>query len=316
MVRGCAAGALVYLVISGILAAVMTVLCPSALQAEEKAMNRPVSWPSAAEGWKRSDPPEIYNSTTIFKYMDGAAELYLAFNLRTLSAARFENPGKPAIIAEVYEMGSPEDAYGIFAFEQQDPPVGMGQGSEFGGGLLRFWKGRYLVSIFGEEPGPEIEKATLMIGRMIADDLAGSGSPPDILNLTPDNALSFASKKAWFLRSHVLLNQRFFIAQTNLFKFAPDVAAVLVRYETKGGRIHVLLVRYPSPERATEALAAFRNGYMGDGGMDNAVRRENGKWTAVERLNQYVVATFDAPDEALARGLIKSTVTNIRGEGS
>jgi hypothetical protein len=212
-------------------------------------------------------------------------------------------------------MGSPEDAYGVFTFEQQDPEAGIGQGSEFGGGLLRFWKGRNFVTIFGEEPGPDIEEVILVLGRRIAATITDSGNPPKILGYLPDKTLPFTKKDAWFLRSHIHLNQRFFVARANILMLAPDVEAVLARYETKDGRIHILLVRYPTPEKAGAAHASFKKAYMPDAGKADLVKTENGKWTSIGRLNSFVMVVFDAGDENSAINLINATKEILKREG-
>jgi len=98
-------------------------------------------WPNEINGWKITEGPVPYDSTTAYKYMNGAAELFIAFNMRTLNVLKYEKTGQPAITLEIFRMAAPEDAYGIFSFENDDPRGSIGQGSEFGGGLLRFWKG-------------------------------------------------------------------------------------------------------------------------------------------------------------------------------
>jgi hypothetical protein len=282
---------------------------------EEISMKNKPSWLSDVEGWRPVGNPSPYNTNTIFQYMNGAAELYLAYNFRELKTARFEKTGKPSIVVEVYEMASSEDAYGVFTFEQQDPVAGIGQGSEFGGGLLRFWKGRYFVTIFGEEPGRDIEEATLTIGRRIDASIRDSGNPPKIIGYLPDNTLTFSKKDAWFFRSHIHLNQRFFVARANILMLTPDVEAVLSRYETKGGRVHILLVRYPTPNKADAAVASFKNDYMPDAGKAELVKTENGKWTSISRVNSYAVVVFDAGDESSAINIINATREILNKEG-
>ena len=121
---------------------------------EEKGkMNPEISLPSEAAGWKWDGKEMKYNSKTLFDYIDGAAELYLAYGFQNLTVRRFEKSNQPPITVELYEMASSEDAYGVFSFERQDEAVGIGQGSEFGGGLLRFWKGKYFVSIYADRGG-------------------------------------------------------------------------------------------------------------------------------------------------------------------
>jgi hypothetical protein len=112
-------------------------------EGEQKGkMNLEISLPVDAAGWTWDKEQKEYNSPkALFDYMDGAAELYLAYGFQRLTVRKFEKSSQRPITLELYEMASSEDAYGLFSFDRQDEAVGIGQGSEFGGGLLRFWKG-------------------------------------------------------------------------------------------------------------------------------------------------------------------------------
>src|SRR4030043_2290686 len=135
------------------------------VKGEEKGkMNQEISLPLEAGGWKWDGKEMKYDSRTVFKYMDGAAELYLAYGFQNLTVRRFEKLKQPPLTIELYEMASSEDAYGVFSFERQDEAVGIGQGSEFGGGLLRFWKGNCFVSIYADGEGMEVESTILKMG--------------------------------------------------------------------------------------------------------------------------------------------------------
>ena len=132
---------------------------------EKGKMDPEISLPAEFEGWKWDEKEMKYDSKTLFDYIDGAAELYLAYGFQSLSVRRLVKSSQPPITVELYEMASSEDAYGVFSFERQDEDIGIGQGSEFGGGLLRFWKGRYFVSIYSDGEGMEVESTTLKMGR-------------------------------------------------------------------------------------------------------------------------------------------------------
>ncbi len=107
------------------------------VEAEQKGkMNPEIFLPAEAAGWTWDKKETKYNSKTLFDYIDGAAELYLAYGFQGLNVRKFEKSGQPAITVELYEMASSADAYGLFSFERQDEAVGIGQGSEFGGGLI------------------------------------------------------------------------------------------------------------------------------------------------------------------------------------
>ncbi len=147
--------------------------------AGKEAMGGTIGWPSGAGGWNKTGEVVRYAGRQIFDYMDGAGEVFLAYNFKTLTVQRFEREAHPGLVAELYEMGGPADAFGVFSFDRQDPEAGIGQGSEFGGGLLRFWKGRHFVSVYGEGEGKEQEQAVLEIGRKlgIIDRRNGRASP-------------------------------------------------------------------------------------------------------------------------------------------
>ncbi len=123
---------------------------------------------------KRSDTT-VRQSSSI---STAPAKSILAYGLRGLVTRRFEKPGRPLLTADVYEMGSSADAYGVFSFERQDEEIGIGQGSEFGGGLLRFWKGNYFVSVNAEGEGEDVDKAIMSLGRAVAAAITKTGPRP------------------------------------------------------------------------------------------------------------------------------------------
>lgn len=266
-------------------------------------------WPSGLDGWKIAEGPADYTPATAYTYMNGAAELFIAYNMKKLTVVRYEKPKRPAITLEVYVMGSPEDAYGLFSFESDDPGAGIGQGSEFGGGLLRFWKGPYFVSIYGDGTGADVEAATLSLGRTLAGAIRDTGNPPRILALLPPGAAPFARSRTWFVRSHILLNQRFFIAHKNILNLSGNVEAALGRYGNGKETMHCLLVRYPAAGEADSAFASFVNAYMPDGKGGSPVRTENGKWTVARKSGAFIAAVFDAPDEAYGLKMIGAAIS-------
>jgi hypothetical protein len=272
------------------------------------------SWPLEIDGWKIAEGPALYNPATAFKYMNGAAELFIAYNMHTLTVVRYEKATQPAIILELYQMGSSEDAYGLFSFESDDPGAGIGQGSEFGGGLLRFWKGQYFISVYGDGPGSAVEATTLSLGRQIASSIKEMGNSPKILSFLPDSLALYTKTQAWFLHSHILLNQRFFVAHGNVLNLAGDVEAALGRYGKDKDKIHLLLIKYPSQAAAERALVSFKKSYMADGEGKASIKTENNKWTSTEKYGNYCIIVFDAPDENFALQSIKDTFLTLQKE--
>ena len=287
-------------------------MLPQGITGEAKGnMKQEISLPLESGGWKWDRKDLNYNRRTIFDYIDGAGELYLSYNFQGVRVRRFEKPGQPSIIAELFDMGSSEEAYGVFSFERQDEDAGIGQGAEFGGGLLRFWKGKFFVSVYAEGDGPEVEPAILSLGREVANSIKMTGPLPKLISVLPDGQAGLVEKSIRYLHSHVLLNQRFFVANQNILHLSPKTDAVLAPYLREGKKIHLLLIRYFTPKEAEAALQSFKKAYMPEAGEKETLQTEDKRWTGARRQKEFILIVFGAPREASARELIQATENNL-----
>ncbi len=276
-------------------------------------MDREISLPSEAAGWKWNEKVMEWNSRTLFDYIDGAAELYLAYGFQNLTVRRFEKSNQPPLSVELYEMASSEDAYGVFSFERQDEAVGIGQGSEFGGGLLRFWKGNYFISIYADGEGVEVESAILKMGRATANSIPATGQEPKLVGFIPGKDLGLVDKSVRYLKSHVLLNQRFFIAHQNILNLNRKTEAVLAQYLQDKQKTHLLLIRYPNLKEAKDAYQSFMKAYLPDAGGKDRSKTEDRRWTFARQRNEFVLIVFGASTEANGEALLKATEERLPG---
>jgi hypothetical protein len=274
---------------------------------EKEKMNQEISLPSEAGDWKWDEKEMKYDSRTLFKYIDGAAELYLAYGFQNLTVRRFEKSNQPPLVVELYEMASSEDAYGVFSFEHQDETMGIGQGSEFGGGLLRFWKGKYFVSIYAEGEGAEVESGILKMGRAAANSIPATGPEPKLVGFIPGKDRGLVDKSVRYLKSHVLLNQRFFIAHQNILNLNRKTEALLAQYFQGKQKTQLLLIRYPNLKEAGDAYQSFMKVYLLDARGKDRLKTEDRKWTFARQRNEFVVIVFGSPTEADAEALLKAT---------
>jgi len=275
---------------------------------EEKGkISQEISLPSKTGDWKWDGKEMKFNSKTLFGYMDGAAELYLAYGFENLTVRRFEKLGQPPIVVELYEMASSEDAYGVFSFEHQDEDAGIGQGSEFGGGLLRFWKGKYFASVYADGEGTGVESGILEMGKVAANSIPATGPEPKLVGLIPGKNLGLVDKSVRYLRSHVLLNQRFFIAHQNILNLNRKTEAVLAQYLLDKQKTHLLLIRYPNVKEAGGAYQSFMKVYLPDAGGKDRSKTEDRKWTIARQRKEFVIIVFGASEEADAEALLKAT---------
>jgi hypothetical protein len=274
---------------------------------EKETMNQAISLTSEVAGWMWDGKDVTYDSRTLFEYINGAAELYLAYGFRDLAVRLYEKPNRPPITVELYEMASSEDAYGVFSFERQDETIGIGQGSEFGGGLLRFWKGKYFVSIYADGNGAEVEQAVLAAGRATANAIPAAGREPKLVHFIPGKDLGLIDKSVRYLKSHVLLNQRFFISHQNILNLSRNTEAVLAQYIQGEQKTHLLLIRYPNTKEAGEAYQSFMRTYLPDAGEKDRLKTEDKKWTIARQQNAFVLIVFGSSTETGAEALLRAT---------
>lgn len=264
--------------------------------------------PLESSGWKASGSDEIYDPETIFEYIDGAGEVYRAYNFRRLFVRRFEREGRPAVIVDFFDMGRAEDAFGVFTHDLEGERLDIGQAAHYQGGLLSFWKGPYFVSVFAEEETFETKKAVLDLGRKIALAIKEEGKKPDLFKLLPAD---FPEEKARYFNNHLILNYHFFVASENLLHLDQETEAVLVPSSPQEGRAFFLLVRYSNSQKSAQAYETFVRSYMPDAVQPGFVQTEDMTWTAIRAMRNYIVAVFHVPSEKKAAQILAEVEKKI-----
>lgn len=141
--------------------------------------------PTAFHGWKCFGKDERYFPDNLFKFINGGAELYLSFGFKELLVRRFHKENSLSLEVDLFDMGSPGNAFGIFKHDLEGEEVGIGQGSECGAGRLRFWKGSYYVDMYAEDAAPSIRETLLYLGNHIAKQIRTQASEPELVSRIP-----------------------------------------------------------------------------------------------------------------------------------
>jgi hypothetical protein len=107
-------------------------------------------------GWELKAPgARSYGPADLFEYIDGNAELFLAYGFKQLAVGDYLRPGAAEgteaewISVDIYDMGAPLHAFGIFRSERAPGakvfPAGV-EGYQ-GDGLVALWAGPYYVKV-------------------------------------------------------------------------------------------------------------------------------------------------------------------------
>ncbi len=99
------------------------------------------------------DAATFYGPDNLYKYMDGAADIFVEYGVRTM--LHLDATAKGVDIAvDVFDMGTPEIAFGMYAAERSPNYkfIAMGAEGYRNAGILNFLQDRYYVKLaaFGE----------------------------------------------------------------------------------------------------------------------------------------------------------------------
>lgn len=263
--------------------------------------------PKQVLNWKASGEDAVYDRKTLYGYMDGGAEVYLAFDFREVFVRRYADTEGNELVLDIYDMGSPAEAFGMFSCDRQDPDAGIGQGSEYGPGLLRFWRGRYFVSITVSGNEEKAEKAVLDLGKAVAPVLGPDGAPPDMIKLLPPAGL-LADKTAYF-HNHIHLSNRYYVSPDNILNLDEKTECLFAEYDPGSGDSgRLLVVRYPDAERTKTAAASFLKSFLPGADTDGAARVEGKGWSTIKTRGNVLAAVFEASSKAYAGWLAEAAV--------
>jgi hypothetical protein len=265
--------------------------------------------PKEIKGWSVSEEDKLFDTETIFDYIDGAGEIYRAYNFKSLLARQFTREDQPKIIADLFDMGSAKDAFGIFTHSLEEEDVGIGQGATYIEGLLSFWKDRFFVSLYAEEETPEAKAALFSLAESVASSISKEGQIPDIVSLFPPDNLD--KSKIRYFHSYIILNYHFFVADDNILFLDLETDAALGLYKINEARSYLLLVRYPNEEKAREAHDNFLGVYMPDAGDSAMVKTEDGQWTATQLKGDLLSVIFNAKSESQAKNILASVRSRL-----
>ncbi|HEQ99913.1 MAG TPA: hypothetical protein ENO22_11305 [candidate division Zixibacteria bacterium] len=264
-------------------------------------------FPDEIDGWKPAGDFETYDREGIFTYIDGAGEVYRMYDFREVWVRHYEKEDAPSITVEIFDMGKSEDAYGVFQHASQGGDAGIGQDSEFNGGLLSFWQDRYYVTLLPQKLTEETEPAVLNAGQEISRRIGDTGRLPEIVSYMPEEHRIQSSLK--FFHLHTSLNYHYYLASENILNLNENVNAALAVYEPD--RAYLVLIAFPSAEEAKVARSSFISAYIPEAREEGFYEIQSDSWTAIERSGRYLVAVFDAGSKQRCLDLINDVKENL-----
>jgi len=299
--------------------------------------------PETVGVWNRSESFKTIDSTNIFKYMNGAGELYLGYRFDHIEVFEYTSENQEDILVELYFMETSDDAFGLLSLDWGGEPVsldGLPADSSnrsltswaralYGAGLLRVWSDNLYIRIMAFRETPAARQAVLDLGKAIVANRKTPPEPELLKFLAPHvgSAWKLRRDRLSFFRSYLALNTIYYLSHENILEFDLSTEAVIAPYEHLSGagdrtRSQFLLVKYENRVRARKALNHFHDTYLpehkkGDTADSsekslNLFRIEDG-WIGYKLINNYVAIVFECPDQESARVIIQKNEATLGG---
>ncbi len=275
--------------------------------------------PSEVRGWKAQMPDGIYSSETLYQLIDGSAEVYRSFNVRTVFSRRYAKENAPDIIVDIFDMGSSKDAYGAFHHDMREgKDAGIGQESEMIGNSLSFWKARFFSSIISLDENDEVSLAMRDLGESIVAAIPRPGSTPGLLTLLPSKGL-MASQVHYF-HDWPVLNRHLSLTGENPLLLDRRTEGIVARYRARSPGMEsapvpysLLIVRYPEAASAKRAFRTFRKGYLPATDRRGVGRMDKGGWSGIRLIGRVLMAVLGAQEREEAARRLDEVETALTG---
>ena len=292
---------------SGLSVVTLAALCMAACGGEQQMSYLAQLLPDQVDNWRLSDSTSTYNRQSIFDYINGAGEVYRSFAFGEVLVARYSREGSGDISVELFDMGNPADAYGVFSYARESEEMGIGGGYERKGGVICFWQNRYYVCVAADQSSGEPTPQLMDLARTISEQLPAESERPNLVAMLPTEGMVAFSER--FFHTHQSLNYHYYLARENLLGLNPGTDVVMARYQP--GSPYVVIVRHENENEAIGSLFAFRQGYVPDNARSQTAQTASGNYVSSRQYSRFVVVVLDAVSEAQADQLAQATVDRL-----
>jgi hypothetical protein len=243
-------------------------------------------------GWELSQEGETYNSDNLFSLVDGQADSFFVYGFEEVAVQRYQNEAGILLTAEIWQLATHADAYGLFSAAQTGSPVTIGNaGDSDPGRRLAFWQNRYFVSLHAVEPVPD--ETLHAFAQAIAGMLPMGGEPPDIVGRLPTSGL--VEGRSIFFHEEMSIQVDVWLGGENLLGLSQETNGVVGHYKIGDAAPLLMLIEFPTSSQAAEGLKALQSGSVS--GL-----------AASDALGNLLGAVFGEVDAAQAQTLLQEAL--------
>ncbi len=196
--------------------------------------------------------PVYYIGDDLFSLINGGADLYHEYGFREVVAAKYGFTAGDTVKAEIYDMGSPEGATGIYSMTEasQARPFSAGVAGRQGEGFVQFIKGSCMVYIYHQ--GTDAFDLQYLSGCLSAG-MEGSHPQPPLMQVL--ESIDGEKDKIVYFKGNLGLSSVYSFHYKDVFGYAEGAAAAFPTYK-------VILLAYGDENACIEGFNQARDFFM------------------------------------------------------
>ncbi|OIP40480.1 hypothetical protein AUJ95_04515 [Candidatus Desantisbacteria bacterium CG2_30_40_21] len=195
-----------------------------------------------------------YEGDELLKYLDGEAEKYLAYKIKSLSVQEYQNDSGITLTIEIYNMSNLQDAFGIYSLNRNPEArfVDLGNEGIITSYMVEFWKANFYVKLIHSAPGPKDD--LIQIAKKLASNINRNSKEPQLVHLLP--VKDYIPKSAKFFHEKISLDNIYYIPE-NFLELNNKTNGVVGYYQNDKERAKAFIIKYSSKDLAKIACKKY-----------------------------------------------------------
>lgn len=279
----------------------ITLLLPATCLSRDNSGN--VDYFPEISGFERSGEIANYKPQTLFEFMNGAAELYLAYDFTGLKVQVYEDKQENTITAEIYDHHNINNAFGIYSQERpyECEFLLIGTQASYMEGYLNFYHGKYYVKISGYNLGTKDKELLTSVAEKVSSRLGEKALLPKMLKVFPETN-KIKNKEEYISRD--FLGYSFF------------EKAFTAEYEESGINYKLFIIQEPDRASLEKTVNEYKKttGYAKDmlkGGIHELDDPYQGK-VIISISENYIIGILNPDNKKIGQDILKKTISNLK----
>ncbi|MCY4403937.1 MAG: hypothetical protein OXD54_15330 [Candidatus Poribacteria bacterium] len=243
--------------------------------------------------WVRAQKPTTYTPETLYKdrilLSEDDRDIYYNYGFKRKTEVEYQSSkfeSIPYILLEIFDMGTPENAFGIFSVYSYPQPKfeWVGCKAIISGKYLWFWKGKYFIQIEGYAIATGIRKAMVALAEATAKRILDPPQKIPFLEILPNQYIRGSEK---YFKTNWALRQVNKSLPNPFPQLTDDTVGISAQYNIRSNNpthpYNIFVIRFPDVSTAQSAYSMYRDTLKGEN-LHFVTDTENG---AIQINEQY-----------------------------